>query len=327
MSKSVATESHDHNKHLETSWKRGWEDHGNENGEGILEVPPSESLPISTDDFMATNDFRRLLRGYVDIQELIRTLRLVCKPWKQVAEEKIDRDFESGALMVLDGNGNGISLGESDARKEKRKSVKRVIFLLNITMVRKHACMYAGLFVVEIPEGVEHIDARAFACCSSLTKVSFPRTLSSIEEGAFMNCPCLDNVDLLHTNLQLLGWDAFAFCVELKSVLIPDSLQILGGNVFGNCYNLVPSNIDVQDDGPDDNIDTTSEVIAYLRTCTHTAQIVELKSQLEQQTTQIASLKTQLNEQAAEYIATITALKNEMKSEFANLKSELIKIT
>ena len=55
------------------------------------------------DDFMATDDFKRLLRGYVDVMELFHTFRLASKPWQRIAVEKIDGDFRSGVLAFHDG--------------------------------------------------------------------------------------------------------------------------------------------------------------------------------------------------------------------------------
>ena len=47
---------------------------------------------------------------------------------------------------------------------------------------------------------------------------------------------------------------------------IPDSLQTLGTNVFRDCYELVPSDINVKYDSDiSDDDDTTSEIVAYLR--------------------------------------------------------------
>ncbi|GMI16402.1 hypothetical protein TrLO_g12294 [Triparma laevis f. longispina] len=76
-------------------------------------------------------------------------------------------------------------------------------------------------------------------------------------------------------------YQAFAYCSELKSMTIPDSLQSVGNNAFHQCSKLVPSNIDVdydtdeeeeeeyyQSDEDEDQlgrIDTTPEVVAYLR--------------------------------------------------------------
>jgi len=89
--------------------------------------------PITKDDFMATDDFRRLKRGYVDVAELFYTFRLVGKPWQRIAEEEIDREFESGVLAFHDGS--DVSAVVAFARKERRKLVMRVVSLLNIIQV------------------------------------------------------------------------------------------------------------------------------------------------------------------------------------------------
>ncbi|GMH93051.1 hypothetical protein TL16_g12522 [Triparma laevis f. inornata] len=96
-----------------------------------------------------------------------------------------------------------------------------------------------------------------------MTTVSFPSIFKSIGSFAFYICFPLDNVDLLHTNLQELGDEAFRHCGELKSITIQDSLQTSGANVFAHCYKLVPSDINIRVGVWND--DTTPEVIAHLR--------------------------------------------------------------
>ena len=62
-----------------------------------------------------------------------------------------------------------------------------------------------------------------------------------------IECSSLENVDLLHTNLQEIeGW-GFYDCSILKSMTIPDSLQALGQELLRGCYELVPSNINTSD--------------------------------------------------------------------------------
>ncbi|GMH97123.1 hypothetical protein TrVE_jg7821 [Triparma verrucosa] len=203
--------------------------------------PPPPLLPV--DDFMLTNDFRRLLVEFVQI-DMLTKMRLLCKDWRRVVDAFIDRKVESGEMTVI--GGNEISYKEAEALKERRSLITQVVFLLNMTKVEAKACIFAvNLIVVEIPEGVESIGNAAFKNCHSLTTVSFPKSLTYIGDGAFVDCSSLETVDLLHTNLQELGRSAFLNCFELRSMTIPDSLQTLGRNVFAKCGKLVPSHIDI----------------------------------------------------------------------------------
>ena len=104
----------------------------------------------------------------------------------------------------------------------------QVVFLLNIMNVGVHACRFAiNLVVVDIHVGIKSISESAFYQCGSLTTASFLTTLRLIGAFASLACTSLDNVDLLHPNLQKLGLQAFCGCSELKSTTIPDSLQML----------------------------------------------------------------------------------------------------
>ncbi|GMH55397.1 hypothetical protein TL16_g11648 [Triparma laevis f. inornata] len=268
MSKYLASKYNEGNESRKMGGKMGLGDEGDEEGVGILEVSSAESLPISTtvstfpattDQFMHTPEFRRHFVEFVPGDTLM-ALRVATKGWKAAADVFIDDGVRSGEIIVHDGK--NISHDDAEAREKRCELVTRVIFLLNITKVGEQACRYAAnLVVVDIPEGVENIEVCAFCRCSSLTTISFPTTLKSIGNFAFADCSRLDNVDLLHTNLQeLSGW-AFECCSELKSMTIPDSLQRLGVGIFYLCFKLTPSNIIVNDL----MIDTTSEVIAHLR--------------------------------------------------------------
>ncbi|GMH86225.1 hypothetical protein TL16_g10478 [Triparma laevis f. inornata] len=212
---------------------------------------------LSGNNFLNTDDFRRLLVPFLP-NDMLATTRLASKPWSRVADAFIGDGVESG-VMIVRGEGEEHLQGGVPVFKERHKLVTRVVFLLNITKVRMVACFWAvNLVVVDIPEGIESITYAAFGCCHSLTTVSFPTTLTSIGNSAFSNCRNLENVDLLHTNLQKLGEHAFLGCWELKSMTIPDSLQTLGDAVFCFCSKLVPSNISTRDS--DSNL-----VVAHLR--------------------------------------------------------------
>ncbi|GMH72157.1 hypothetical protein TL16_g05843 [Triparma laevis f. inornata] len=263
MSKPVATESTEHNESREMSRKRG-AGHEGKDEEGLsIYVAATENstnsttvstVPATTDQFMFTPEFRRHFVEFVPGDTLM-TLRLATKGWKVAAEAFIDEGVRRDVIIVHDGN--DLHWKVAKARHERRMLVTRVIFLLNITQIGERACTWASnLVVVEIPEGIESIGERAFNGCRNLTAVFFLTTLTSIGVQAFYDCTSLDNVNLLHTNLQKLGSRAFRQCSELKSMTIPDSLQKFGSSIFWDCSKIVPSNI---------NVTHTNAVVAYLR--------------------------------------------------------------
>ncbi|GMH90200.1 hypothetical protein TL16_g11694 [Triparma laevis f. inornata] len=221
----------------------------------FVEYVPDDIAP-ATDQFMFTPEFRRHFVEFVPGDTLMK-LRLATKGWKPTAEAFIDEGVRSGAMIVH--GGKDISWGGDDPRWDMRKLATQVIFLLNITKVGEFACYCAvNLVVVNIPEGIESISIAAFRGCQSLTTVSFPKTLRLIGGWAFGDCSSLENVDLLHTNLQELGNYAFSECPELKLMTIPDSLQTIHrfSRTFHDCFKLVPSNMDIYD---------SDGVITYLR--------------------------------------------------------------
>ncbi|GMH88611.1 hypothetical protein TL16_g11204 [Triparma laevis f. inornata] len=307
MSKSVASESNEGHESGEMSGKRGGEDEESQNqsqGQGAIVAP---AAPTTKDDFMATDDFMRLLRGYVDVAVLFHTFRLASKPWQRISEEKIDGDFRSGVLAFYVGNDvPGEIIDDDDyefwgALEPKHEPMVRVFFLLNITNVRSRACYGASnLVVVDVPEGVVSIDGGAFMYCNSLATASFPTTLKAIVWHAFDGCESLENVYLFHTNLQELGERVFYGCSELKSMTIPDSLQTLCDIDFERCYKLVPSNINPQDN---------NMVVVYIRS---QQRIAELEKMLAERDATIVA-------QAAENAALTT--------ENADLKDLSIDVT
>ncbi|GMH54569.1 hypothetical protein TrST_g12186 [Triparma strigata] len=247
-----------------------------------LDSAADETPLIGGDDFMNTDDFRRLFVGFVMADTLV-AMRWLDRKWHKVVEKKLIEleDEPFGEIIVHGGNDLSWEEASSDEREERMKQVTKVVFLLNITKVGDHACLYASiLVVVDIPEGITIIGRQSFAGCSCLKDIKFPKSLRYIRFASFSSCSSLEEVDLLRTNVQELGGSAFAGCTSLREMKIPDSLQnefgyglSFGENVFEDCCRLVPSIIkasswfEYEDDDDDDDEyhDVTSEVIAYLR--------------------------------------------------------------
>lgn len=82
------------------------------------------------------------------------------------------------------------------------------------------------------------IDHGAFNNCTSLTKVTFPNTMQSIENYAFVSCSNLAEVDFSAcTSLTNLGASAFAY-TALTSVSLPSTLTEIKNAVFNGCSSL-----------------------------------------------------------------------------------------
>jgi hypothetical protein len=210
------------------------------------------------DDFMHTDDFRRLFVGFVMLDTLL-AMRWLDRKWHKVVEKMlIELEDEPFGEVIVHG-GNDISGAEaiSAARVGKIKQVTKVVFLLNITKVGEHVCRFASiLVVVDIPEGITKIGFRSFWHCSSLKEIKFPKSLTKIGRASFGYCSSLEEVDLLHTNVKELGMAAFNNCTSLREMKVPDSLETFGSGAFYQCSKLVPSDIKHWDNGA---------VVTYLR--------------------------------------------------------------
>lgn len=118
---------------------------------------------------------------------------------------------------------------------------------------------------IEIPETIDGgtvkiIGANAFDGCSSLTSITLPQSLTSIEDLAFDQCTALQNINIPQ-NVTNIGVSAFlqcesltsitipsgvtsiktatfAFCTSLKSIELPDHLVSIGVSAFGSCTSL-----------------------------------------------------------------------------------------
>jgi hypothetical protein len=243
---------------------------GEDDEEEAFEGSESDSAAVDTpaaggDDFMHTDDFRRLFVEFVMVDTLV-AMRWLDRKWHKVVEKKMIEleDEPFGEIIVHGGNDISFDEANSAARIERMGQVTKVIFLLNITKVGVSAFYYASnLVVVDIPEGITIIGDCSFLGCSSLKETKYPKSLTSIGEYSFHNCSSLEKVDLLHTKVQEIGGGAFYNCTSLREMKVPDSLQTFGEDVFAHCSKLVPSTIDINN--KINNDDVTSEVVAYLR--------------------------------------------------------------
>ena len=79
------------------------------------------------------------------------------------------------------------------------------------------------------------IDYGAFYCCTSLTDVTLPESLISIENSAFSGCESLTNINVPNS-VTSIGQDVFNYCTSLESVTLPNDLNSIDERTFKGVY-------------------------------------------------------------------------------------------
>jgi hypothetical protein len=113
-----------------------------------------------------------------------------------------------------------------------RRSLIYVEFHDGIERIEARAFARTSLRRVKLL-GVKVIEMMAFASCISLTEVEFGDNLETIGQKAFAHCSSLRSVKML--SVRTIGWQAFENCYKLKDLVLPEGLETVG--VYG-CPNL-----------------------------------------------------------------------------------------
>ena len=94
-----------------------------------------------------------------------------------------------------------------------------------------------SLTSVTIPDGVTSIEDFAFLHCSGLTNMTIPNSVAYIGLCAFTDCSSLTGVTLPSSE-PVIGDQAFKYCTNLSSIIIPDGVTRIGGDMFYGCNKL-----------------------------------------------------------------------------------------
>ena len=89
----------------------------------------------------------------------------------------------------------------------------------------------SSLTSITIPDSVTSIDNYAFYHCSSLTSITIPDSVTSIEQNAFHGCSSLADITI-PAGITMIGEYAFGWCRNLAEITIPDSITNIGDRSF-----------------------------------------------------------------------------------------------
>lgn len=91
-------------------------------------------------------------------------------------------------------------------------------------------------------EGIMDTGPGAFGGCPNITRITLPSTLKEIERYAFNNTD-IEEINIpdsvkIAGGLKEIGYQAFARCVNLEGITLPEGLQEIGSLAFSECYKL-----------------------------------------------------------------------------------------
>ena len=98
----------------------------------------------------------------------------------------------------------------------------------------------SSLTSVTIPNSVRSIESYAFCFCSSMTAITIPNSVTRIEEGAFDECTGLTSA-VIPNSIVSIENHVFSGCTGLTSVTIPNSVTSIEGSAFNKVNNIIYS--------------------------------------------------------------------------------------
>lgn len=94
-----------------------------------------------------------------------------------------------------------------------------------------------SLTSVTLPCSIISIENQAFSSCPSLSAINIPNSVESIGEAAFYSCSSLTSI-VIPNSVKRIARLTFEDCTALLSITIPNSVESIGESAFWNCKSL-----------------------------------------------------------------------------------------
>ncbi len=95
-------------------------------------------------------------------------------------------------------------------------------------------CNNAALQRYYVKPGIRYINEDAFENCNCLQQVELPKTVIHIGAWAFYRCQALENI-VVPASVTTIGDYAFSNCKSLKSILLVGKVKSIGEYAFLSC--------------------------------------------------------------------------------------------
>lgn len=95
-----------------------------------------------------------------------------------------------------------------------------------------------GCWVIKFDSDVTAIQKTAFSTLSSITSITLPSSILTIDGSTFNRCSSLVEINIPEGVTAIMPNSAFYMCTSLVSVTLPSTLTRLGGSDFESCESL-----------------------------------------------------------------------------------------
>ncbi len=147
---------------------------------------------------------------------------------------------DKGVLTISGVGSMGITSEDSEIPwRDVRRSISSVVIEYGVTDVGVNAfeSWSDTLTNVSLPNSIKSIESGAFSYCYGLTNINIPDSVTLIDSNAFMMCTKLQSVKI-GNGVTSIGTAAFYSCNKLTDVTVGSSVKIIGERAFVNCKSL-----------------------------------------------------------------------------------------
>lgn len=104
--------------------------------------------------------------------------------------------------------------------------------LEGLTSLRDYAFAYTYFYSINLPNTIKKLGVGCFEWCKKLKSVKLSPNITEIPERCFKQCRELTTKFIFSEGLTSIGDEAFTSCFEIPKIVLPASLNHIGGDAF-----------------------------------------------------------------------------------------------
>ena len=154
------------------------------------------------------------------------------------ADDEIPWKDHLGSIQSISLNDGILSVGQKAF--QNTKSLREIVWGNDVKIIKKGAFYNSGIVELTIPKSVETIEKSAFEENKMMTSINFQSEESNLKEiqmRAFKNCFSLTSV-IIPDSVQIVGAKAFEGCQKMQTIIFGSSVSEIGQHALMKCKSL-----------------------------------------------------------------------------------------